>query len=183
MKALLLTTIVLLISSMTFAAESKVIPEKDVVIRYLRKEAANDIKGKKSCWAGAVKAKDAEMENELGGRYSEGETPAIDAHLISEENARQIDKYCHTYLDKNKKPVDDSRNAAYALCSSSYSSTYVGSAGFHYSTTGSFGTSGILTVLTYESRYEALVDLNADDDNIVSYRKVSSEITCKNLAL
>lgn len=181
MKTVFLTMMALVLStSVAKAAPS----EQEVLVRYMTNEANKDLQGKKSCFNGSIQAKDAEMQDSYGGRYS-SETPEMSALKVGEENSRYWDKYCNGYLDKDKKPVDSREKAAYEICHGSFSSTYVVSAGFSFSTTGSSGTEPVLTLVSTEYTEQYIIDLNykGEGDGIVSTRKISSKIKCQDLKM
>lgn len=182
MKTMMMTLVAILVTANT-AFAGKTIDDKAVLNRFLRIEATKDLAGKKSCFKGGIKAKDLEMKDNYGGRYS-SETPGIDLHLIAEENSRYSDKYCDRSLDKNRQPTEDDSKVAFRVCHHSYSSTYIVSAGYGFSTSGSYGTEAVLFAVNVVKSFETEVDMLTDEeigDN--KTRKVSTEITCQVVSL
>jgi hypothetical protein len=151
--------------------------------QYLSREAAKDLAGKRSCFKGAIKAKDKDMEEMYGGRYT-SETPKINLHLAAEESSRQVDKYCDVYLDKNKKPTEDSDKAIYKICGTHTDQTYVVSAGFDFATSGSFGTEAALFNVAVERTHSyvfRIADYDLETEVGVEEGKSSETITCRSL--
>lgn len=164
---------------------AELVSEEFRLRNFLKTEAAKDLNGSSSCFKGHLKRKDAEMFENYGGRYSPGEIPEFNLMLVEEENYRQLDKYCDVYLDKNKKPVKNREEAAFEMCHAWFESSYVASAGFGFSTTGSSGQETVLTLVKISERIESLIDIKAADyeSSIVSSKQTQKNTKCQNIKL
>lgn len=164
---------------------SAVISEDYKIRKLLEAEAAKDMKGQRSCFNGELRKKDRDMKESYGGRYS-SDMPGISFHQIGEDNYRSVDKYCDGYLDKNRKPTDDDAKRVYDVCHSSNKTQYAVSAGYGFSTSGTYGTEAVLFNVWTTTNVETIVDrINGDYQTGAGYESSTSdiELTCEVLKM
>lgn len=180
-KMILMTMVLGLVS----AAAPAFAIEDAKVLAHLKKEAAKDMAGKPSCFKGEIKKKDAEMQESYGGRYQQGgEVPNLNLVKIGEENSRYFDKYCDQRFDKNKKLIsedDEKTEVVYRRCHFSEESVFAVSAGYEFSTSGSYGTEPALFQVIAETTTQYLIDdrLDMEKDGYAKALSQETKMTCQ----
>lgn len=176
-KQMLLMTLALMTVTSAFAAD---LGNATSLQKYLAQEAAKDLAGKQSCFNGAYKAFDQEMQESYGGRYSK-QTPSVGTLQVSSDSSRQWDKYCNQSLDKKMKPTTDESKIAYQVCDAWNNVNSVAALTVEASTSGSINTESLLVEVQQEVSIQNLIDVNADPEtgNFVKEVSRKTTVTCK----